>query len=222
MTAPPHTASRCDPTDLLPLLSPGQVVGLYQGTQWIDWSGPTPEVVVLTPDVPDRVWRVERQRYHFVFDPGGGSLCPGGFLECLSGVSRGVALVSARLGGLLQRAARIVAPPAYPQRTSGGFRSRSSGAVLVFRETTLRVAERAQVLDSAVISIAVPDPARAISVLGLSFPALQAERFLLHLSLRGHHSEEVLGRLREEGVSVRGSAVWYRLLQTCPLRDRDF
>ena len=220
MTVPAILGSRCDPADLLPLLSPGQVVGLWQGTQWIDWTSPPPEIEILTAEGPDRVWRIERQRYHFVIDPGGHSLCPGGFLECLSGQSRGIALVSSRLGGLLQRSARIVALPAYPQRTSGGFRTRSSGAVLVFRETTLKVADRAQVLDSATITIAVPDPARAINVLGLSFPELQAERSLVHLSLRGHHSEEVLGRLREEGVVVKGSAVWYRLLQTCPLKDR--
>jgi hypothetical protein len=212
------SAARCDPANLLPLFSPGQVVGLYQGTQWIDWSCPPAGVEILSCDPPGRLWQVDRHLYHLVIDADGAPACLAPFLECLTAVSRGVALVSSRLGTLLQRAARIVAPPVYPQRTSGPFRSRSSGAVLVFRETTLRVAERAQILDSATLSVALADPGRAVDVLRLSFPSLQVERSLLHLPLRGHHAEEVLGRLRQEGVHVQRSAVWFRLLQSCPLR----
>lgn len=221
MTVPPVPLPRCEPGDLLPLLTPGQVIGLYQGTQWIDWGGNlTPGLEILTSDRPERFWRARRQGFHFVVDTTGPDNLAA-FLDCLAGVSRGVALVSSRLGTLLRRASRVVAQPPYPQRTSGPFRSRTSGALLVFRETTLRVVERAQALDSATLSLRVPDPAHTVRVLEASFPGLQLDRGILHLTLRGHHAEEVLGRLREERIAVTGSAVWYRLLQTCPLKLRD-
>jgi hypothetical protein len=218
MTASATPAARCDPADLLPLLSPGQVVGFYQGTQWIDWNSSPAGLDILTTDRPARLWRAQRDCFHLVIDAEGSSFILPAFLECLAGVSRGVALVSSRLGQLLRLTARIVALPAYPQRTSGPFRARTSGAVLVFREATLRVAERTQVLDSATLSVALPDPARAIAVLGLSFPSLQVERSVVHLPLRGHHAEEVLSRLREDGVPVKRSAVWFRVIQGCPLK----
>ena len=211
--------ARCEPADLLPLLSPGQAIGLFQGTQWIDWSAPSPsglEILPLSP--PSRIWRVSRSRCHLVLDdeePGSGLAA---FLEWLVRESKGVALVSPRLGTLLRLTSRIVAPLAYSQRTSGPFRSRTSGAILVFGETTLRVVDRAQVQDSATLSLALADPARAAGVLEGSFPALEAGRNSVHLPLRGHHAEEVLGRLREEGIAVSASAVWYRLLQPCPIR----
>jgi hypothetical protein len=150
-------------------------------------------------------------------DAGAGHLSP--FLVCLARMSKGVALVSSRLGALLRNASRIVAQPAYPQRTSGPFRVRTSGAVLVFREAMLRVVDSAQVLDSATLTLTLPDPARGAAVLESSFPSLQVERPFLHLSVRGHHPEEVLGRLREAGVGVSASAMWYRLLQSWPLKD---
>jgi hypothetical protein len=212
-------SSRCDPADLVTLLSPGQVIGLYEGTQWIDWSElPAPGVGVLAADRPEQLWRAERNRYHIVIESAG-TTCPAPVLDCLTKVSKGVALVSSRLGTLLHRASRIVSPPLYPQRTSGPFRVRTSGAFLVFRETTLRVVERLQVLETATLTLSVSDPARALTVLEPSFPGLQASRFTVHLPLRGHSPEEVLGRLRAEGVGVTGSAVWYQLLQNCPLRD---
>lgn len=216
MTALPVSGARCNPAELLGLLSPGQVIGLYQGTQWIDWSAPPAPGLDILSNRADQLWRGERQRFHFVVDSNPDRLGP--YLECLAHLSRGVALVSSRLGAMLQFASRIVALPAYPQRTSGPFRTRTSGAVLVFRETTLRVLERGQVIDSATLTLAVQDPARAVRVMESSFPSLQVDHALLHLELRGHYPEEVLGRLRDAGISVRASAVWYRLLQTCPLR----
>jgi hypothetical protein len=219
MTASPLSATRCEPGDLLSLFSPGQVIGLFQGTAWIDWSAPsTPGLEILTLDRPERLWRVERNRFHVVVDTNQSWSGIGALVECLVHGSKGVALVSSRLGRLLRWASRVVAPPPYPQRNSGPFRSRTSGAILVFRETTLTVLERHQVQDSATLSIAIPNPARAVAVLEPSFPVLQADRTSLHLPLRGHHPEEVLGRLRQEGITVAASAVWYRLLQSCPLK----
>ena len=219
MTASAISASRCDPADLVALLSPGQVIGLFEGNRWIDWSGlPPPGVEILPAGQPELLWRVSRDRFHFVVDSSGAG-SPAAFLDCLLKVSRGVALVSSRLGALLHRASRIVAPPLYPQRTSGPFRVRTSGAFLVFRETTLRVVERRQVEETATLTLALPDLPRAIAALESSFPDLQATRSTIHLPLRGHHPEEVLGRLRGDGVPVTASSVWYRLLQNCPLRD---
>jgi hypothetical protein len=221
MTASPVSCTRCEPGDLLSLLTPGQVIGLYQGTRWIDWGGVgLPGLEILTSDRPERFWRARPQGFHFVIDSSA-SQNLAALLDCLASVSRGVALVSSRLGTLLQRTCRVVAQPGYSQRTSGPFRSRTSGALLIFRETTLRVVERAQVLESATLSLRATDPAHAVGVLEPSFPGLQLDRGILHLTLRGYHAEEVLGRLRQERIAVTGSAVWYRLLQTCPLRLRD-
>lgn len=219
MTASAFSPTRCDPADLAALLSPGQVVGLFEGNKWIDWSGlPAPGMEVLPAGQPELLWRAARDRFHLVVDTTD-TASPAAFLDCLVKVSKGVALVSSRMGALLRRASRIVAPPLYPQRTSGPFRVRTSGAFLVFRETTLRVLERHQVEETATLTLVVPDTVRAIAALESSFPGLQAVRSRIHLSLRGHHPEEVLGRLREEGIVVTASAVWYRLLQNCPLRD---
>lgn len=216
MTASPSLA-RCEPADLLSLFSPGQAIGLFQGTQWIDWSAPSPPgLEILTPGPPSRFWRIPRQRFHLLLDPGAPGSGLGALIECLSPASKGVALVSDRLGTLLRFTSRIVAPPAFPQRTSGPFRSRTSGALLVLRETTLRVVDRVQVQDSATLSLVLSEPARAVRILAGSFPALDADRNSVHLPLRGHQAEEVLGRLREEGIGVTGSAVWYRLLQARP------
>jgi hypothetical protein len=221
MTASAVSTTRCDPADLVPLLSPGQVIGLYEGNQWIDWSGlPTPGLEILAADRPELLWRVGRDRFHLVVDSTR-AINPGAFLNCLLKLSKGVALVSSRLGTLLQRTSRIVAPPLYPHRTSGPFRVRTSGAFLVFRETTLRVVERQQVEETATLTIVIPDPVRAIATLESSFPGLQGTRTAVHLPLRGHHPEEVLGRLRADGLAVTASAVWYRLLQNCPLRLKD-
>ena len=209
--------SRCDPADLVSLLSPGQVIGLFEGTQWINWSElPAPGVEILAADRPELLWRAQRDRFHLVVESARATN-QAAFLDCLIKVSKGVALVSSRLGSLLQRASRIVAPPLYPQHTAGPFRVRTSGAFLVFRETTLRVVERFQVRETATLTVSVSDPVRAITVLESSFPGLQANRCNIHLPLRGHHPEEVLGRLRADGVAVAASAVWYRLLQNCPL-----
>jgi hypothetical protein len=219
MTASAVSFPRCDPADLVALLSPGQVIGLYEGNQWIDWTGlPAPGLEVLTADRPELLWRIGRDRFHLVVDSTG-KASPGALLDCLVKVSRGTALVSARLGALLKRTSRIVAPPLYPQRSSGPFRVRTSGAYLVFRETTLRVVERWQVEETATLTLAVPDPVRVIAALESSFPGLQGTRSVVHLPLRGHYPEEVLGRLRADGLAVTASAVWYRLLQNCPLRD---
>jgi hypothetical protein len=216
MTASGFLVTRCQPADLLSLFTPRQVLGLFQGTQWIDWNGLPAGLEILTADRPERLWRIERERFHLIIDTNQSSSDLGAFIDCLAGVSRGVALASARLGTLLHHASRIVAPPAYPQRSSGPFRPRTSGAVLVFRETVLRVVDTSQVLDSATLSLTLPNLPRAVGVLEPSFPGLQADRFSLHLPLRGHHPEEVLGRLREAGVTVTASSVWYRLLQTGP------
>lgn len=218
MTASPLPPARCELADLLSLFSPGQVIGFYQGTQWIDWSESSPGLEILSSDRPQGLWRINRNRFHLVVEPSGAPAPIGAFVECLAGISRGVALVSSRLGTLLHWTSRIVSPPLYPQRTSGPFRSRTSGAVLMFRETTLRVVDRNQVLESATLSISIADPARAAGILEPSFPGLQVDRSSLHLSLRGHHAEEVLGRLRQEGIAVAASAVWYRLLQPCPIK----
>ena len=219
MTASAVSSTRCDPADLVALLSPGQVIGFYEGNRWIDWSGlPAPGLEVVAADRPEMLWRMGRDRFHLVVDSSGAA-SPGAFLDCLVKVSKGIALVSARLGTLLRRTSRIVAPPLYPQRTSGPFRVRTSGSFLVFRETTLRVVERGQVEDTATLTLALPDPVRAIAALETSFPGLQGTRSVVHLPLRGHHPEEVLGRLRADGLVVTRSAVWYRLLQNCPLRD---
>ena len=219
MTASAVSSTRCDPADLVALLSPGQVIGLYAGNQWIDWSRlPTPGLDVVAADRPEKLWRIARDRFHLAVDSTG-TASPAAFLDCLVKVSKGVAFVSGRLGTLLRRTSRIVAPPLYPQRTSGPFRVRTSGSFLVFRETTLRVVERGQVEETATLTLAVPDPVRAIAALESSFPGLQGARSVVHLPLRGHHPEEVLGRLRADGLAVTASAVWYRLLQNCPLRD---
>jgi hypothetical protein len=138
------------------------------------------------------------------------------FVECLTRVSRGVAIVSSRLGSLLRWSPRIVAPPRYPLRNSGPFRARTSGAVLLLRETTLQIVDRSQVRDSAMLSLFLAEPSRGLRLLQPSFPNLQVERSALHLPLRGYHPEEILGRLRGEGLGVTGSAVWYRLLQSAP------
>ena len=219
MTASNGAISRCDPADLLPLLSPGQVIGFYQGNQWINWGDRPPAGLAVVPaDRPEYLWRSGRDRFHLVVDSPRFANS-GAFLDCLVKISRGVGLVSARLGTLLRRSSRIVAPPLYPQRTSGPFRVRTSGSFLVFRETTLRVVERQQVEDTAMLTLAVPDPAGAIAALEMSFPGLLGTGRFLHLALRGHHPEEVLGRLRAEGLAITASAVWYRLLQNCPLKD---
>lgn len=217
MSAPSLAPSRCEPRDLLRLLAPGQVVGLFEGNQWIDWGGPCgPDLEILTPGRTAMLNRVNRRGFHLVVDTNGNPRALGGLVDCLAGTSRGVAVVSARLGALLRWASRIATVPAGPPRASGPFRPRTSGAVFGFRETTLRIVESAQVQDSAMLSVGLPDPARAVGVLGGFFPDLQVDRATLHLQLRGYHAEEVLGRLREEGIPVTASVVWYRLLQNCP------
>ena len=218
MTASFLSLCRCEPPDILPTLSPGQVTGLYDGSQWIDWGGEAcPDLEVVAASRIDQLARIDSRRFHCVLDLNGA--CPGPTLSYLMGRSRGIALVSSRAGFLLRWAPRLLTPAcAIHEQVSGAFRRRSSGARLISGAAALRALDRSDVVRSTMLSVGLKEPAAAVGVLESSFPALQVDSTAIHLPLQGHHAEEVLCRLREEGIRVTASAVWYRLLQSCPLK----
>jgi hypothetical protein len=210
------TLFRCEPADLPRALAPGQVTGLYEGNQWIDWGAEQClELEVVAASRIEQLARADSRCFHCVLDTDGAS--PGPVLGYLARRSRGIALISSRAGFLLRWSHRLLVPAAtlHP-RTSRPFRPRTSGSVVTGVESSLELLECAEVLRSKMLSVVVGNAAAAAGVLESSNPGLQVDATAIHLPLDGRYPEEALSTLRGEGIQVIGSVVWYRLLQSAP------
>ncbi len=211
-TAP---AGRCEPDDLPHLLEPGLVTGFFLGSPWIDWTAPAGRGVRVIPQNEPVAWHaVDGRCCHLLLDPGTKTFATGALIARLLPRSRGVGVASRRAGALLGWADRIVTPQVYPP--SQNTQPDHCGIIQLVRETLLRISDRSQVLASATLAIALPDSARAARLLDGLGSLHHSDREGIQVRLEGRHPEEVLGRLREGGIPVTGSVLWYPLLQCRP------
>jgi hypothetical protein len=193
MAALPCLAAPGQIDSVLDGLQRGLVTGLYDGSCWFTPREHDGRIQLLRGGSGFPPARIETGRFHLVMDLPGGTAPSPAFLDHVSRRSQGVGLVGRRAGVLLQRCRRILAP-----RNRSGF--------ILF--------DRSEVQQSAVLSLGVSEPFRAVPLLEAHFPDLRVEAGTVHLTLQGHAPEEVLCWLREAGLGVTASRVWYRLLET--------
>jgi hypothetical protein len=215
------TASRIELKDLLPFLSPGTIVGVYDDAGWLDWD--------VEPATPVEILSVYDLLSRPAGDPGlfhcvilGGSCAVSaaglsGSLAVLLQASRGLALVASRVGTLLQASHRILCP--VRERRSGSHGRRSSGAwpapIPTATPGTWCLLDPADLARQATLSLRVGDSRAAVKAIEGSAP-VRVNADLVHLSLEGGTAEEILERLRSHDIRVTGSVVWYPPLQSSP------
>jgi len=210
---------------LLPFLSPGTVVGVYDEAGWLDWE--------IEPATPVEILSV----YDLLSRPAGdaglfhcvilGSSCAvsaaglSGALAVILQSSRGVALVASRIGMLLRVAHRILCP--VRDRRSGPHGRRSSGGWPAPGPTAApgswHLLDPADLARQAMLSLQVPDSRAVVRAIEGSSPC-RVSAGLVHVALEGGTPEEILERLRSHDIRVTGSAVWYPALQSSPF-ERD-
>jgi hypothetical protein len=212
-------APRIELEELLPFLSPGTIVGVYDDAGWLGW-----EVVRATPveilSVYDLLTRPtgDPGRFHCVILGGSHGISVAelsGALAVLLGSSRGLALFTSRVGLLLQVAHRILGPV---RERAGLPGRRSSGAWLAPAPGSWRLLDPADVARQATLSLRVPDSRAALRAIEES-ASVRVGADLLHLALKGITPEEILERLWSHDVRVTGSAVWYPALQSSPFEN---
>ncbi|MEP7326138.1 MAG: hypothetical protein ABI836_09340 [Gemmatimonadota bacterium] len=218
MTTAWPIAPRIDLQDLVPFLSPGTIVGVYDAAGWLDWQveRPAPVEILSVYDLLSRP-SGDPGRFHCVILGGSHGISVaelGGALAVLVGTSRGLALVTSRVGILLQLSHRILGP--IRERTSGPHPRRTSGGWISPVPGNWRLLEPADVARQAMLSLRVGDSRAAVRALdGRSSVRVSGD--LVHLGLEGGTPEEILERLWCNDIRVTGSAVWYPALQSSPL-----
>lgn len=217
------TASRIDLKDLLPFLSPGTIVGVYDAAGWLDWEiEPDTQVEILSGyDLLGRP-AGDPRRFHCVIlggSPGSSAAELSGALAVLLQASRGLALVASRVGTLLRVAHRILCPVA--ERRSGPHGRRSSGgwAAPSAAPGNWRLQDPADLARQATLSLRVGDTRAAVREIERS-AMVWVSGGLVHVALEGGTPEEVLERLRGHDIRVTGSVVWHPALQSSPF-ERD-
>ena len=213
--------ARCQPEELLRVLSPGLVTGVFDGMGWVDWEAEVPPSIQLVslsalnircPSDPDR--------FRLVIDQPDSARQPVPFGAALSHTlarSRGLALISSRPGFLLHWCQRLAVPAQIArEHSSGPYRLRVSGPRSIPFTGGLRLVDANDVAREAILSVKIKKVDAAASLLVRSFPDLQVDQDSLNVPLAGTCPEEILGLLRVEGVPLLASAVWYPLLQSAP------
>jgi hypothetical protein len=216
---------RIELKDLLPFLSPGTIVGVYDDAGWLNWEieRTTPVEILSIYDLLSRP-AGDPALFHCVIL---GASCAvsaaglSGSLAVLLQSSRGLALVASRVGMLLQVAHRILCP--VRDRRSGPHGRRSSGGwpapTPAATPGSWRLLDPADLARQALLSLQVADSRAAVRAIeGSSSVRVSAD--LVHVALEGGTPEEILERLRSHDIRVNGSAVWYPALQSSPF-ERD-
>ena len=204
------TAPRIELQDLLPFLSPGTVVGMYDDAGWFDWGlpGSLPVEILSVYDLLSRPTG-DPDHFHCVILGSSHGISAAelrGALAVLQGASRGLAVVTSRIGILLQVAQRILCP--VRERRSGAHARRSSGAWPAPVPGTWRLLDPAEVARQATLSLRVLDHHAAVRAIE-ERTSVRVSDDLVHLVLDGGTAEEVLERLWSQDIRVTGSAVWY-------------
>lgn len=213
------TAPRIELQELLPFLSPGTIVGVYDDAGWLGWEVErSTSVEVLS--VYDLLSRPNGDPGHFHCVILGGShgisvAELSGALAVLLGASRGLALVTSRVGILLRVAHRILGSV---RERPGPLGRRSSGSWLAPAPGTWRLLDPGDVAREATLSLRVLDSRAAVRAIE-EWVAVRVSADLLHLALKGLTPEEVLERLWSRDIRVTGSAVWYPALQSSPFEN---
>jgi hypothetical protein len=218
-------APRIELEDILPFLSPGSILGVYDEGGRVDWDAElsTPVVMLSGFDLLRRPTG-DPACFHCVVPGSSSTITPAelrGALSVLLGSSRGLALGTARIGVLLGVAHRILCPARerfsgpYRSRTSGAHGQRSSGSWEAPSPRPWRLIEPAEVARHATMSLKVASGPAAAKLLE-AWPSLRVGTEAIHLLLAGGTPEEILERLRSGGIRVTGSAVWYPTLQCSP------
>ena len=211
------TAPRIELQDLLPFLSPGTIVGVYDDAGWLDWEVERSDPVEIL-SVYDLLSRPagDPGHFHCVILGGSHSISVAelsGALAVLLGSSRGLALVTSRVGILLQVAHRILCP--VRERRAGPHGRRSSGGWPAPAPGTWHLLDPGDVARQATLTLRVLDIRAAVRAIE-GWPSVRVSADLLHLALEGGTAEEILERLWSNDIRVTGSSVWYPALQSSP------
>src|SRR5262245_59176481 len=188
-----HLIPGVDIQEVVPYLSPGSVVGVYDDGGWVDWEldAGAPVVLLSGYDLQHRA-AVDSSRFHFVIHNGTSQLTPvqlGGALAVLARKSRGVALLTSRVGVMLRAAHRVLSPvrdrAPVPRAVRGlGSRARnSSGAWVSPLARQWRLVDPEDLAGQATLSLRVDQPAVASRMLGEAIDSVKAEGDLVHLVL---------------------------------------
>ncbi|MEO8296108.1 MAG: hypothetical protein ABI613_11385 [Gemmatimonadota bacterium] len=218
MVEPWSLVQRCSTSDLLRVLSPGMITGIYHGSEWVEWQDEhSSELDLVATSRLDRNAEFSSARFCCLVEtgPSPSPATLGADLLYLLTNTRGVGLVSARAGFLLRWCQRLLfLPPQVRERTPGPYRLRNSSPRLMPGAGSLRLVDRGEVEQSARLMLRVRNPHAVASILGPGFPDLQVDKCGVQIPLNDHHPEEILGLLRSEGIKVTHSAVWYAVLQS--------
>jgi hypothetical protein len=221
-----HLTPGVDLQEIVPYLSPGSVVGVFDDGGWVDWEIEPGALIVLLSgyDLEQRA-PVDSTRFHFVIHNSTSQLSParlGGALAILARRSRGVALVTSRIGIMLRAVHRVLSPIRdrlpVPRLSSSLPRPprHSSGAWITPLARQWRLVDPAELVGQAMLSLQVEKPGVAARLLEDGCDQVRVDGEVLHLPLGRVTPEAMLERLSSRAVRVRSSAVWYPPLQSCP------
>lgn len=221
-------ANRIELAEILPFLSHGTIVGVYDDGSWVDWDGEPADCIVMLSSY-DLLRRPapDPGRYHCIVHRSQRGFAIArlrGALDSLLGGSRGLALVTPRIGLLLAAAQRILGPARDRQSSVSRLRAgtssvvRSSGGWVLPATRPWQLIVPTEIARSAVLSVRVANTVGAGRLLA-SWQSVRLSEDLVHVSLDGGSPEEVLDRLKSGGIRVVASRVWYPSLQTSPLEN---
>lgn len=225
-----HLTPGVDLQEIVPYLSPGSVVGVFDDGGWVDWEIEPAALIVLLSgyDLEQRA-PVDSTRFHFVIHNSTSQLTParlGGALSILARKSRGVALVTSRIGVMLRAVQRVLSPirdrlPGPRLSASLARQPRhSSGAWIAPLARQWRLVDPGELAGQAMLSLQVEKPSAAARVLEEGFDQVRVDGDILHQPLGRVTPEAILERLSSRAVRVLSSAVWYPPLQCCPFESQ--
>lgn len=197
-------APACPPETILPFLSQGRVVGVYDPEGRLDWEGALPAGLILYPSTGIRpTTRPLADHYYCLLCTGDREHQPSlaGRARQLARRSRGVAVVADRVGVLLRTAHQLLV-------AGGGQRVAEPGLTM-----GLSLADPALVSASAVLVLRTPTPEQALRLLGPWYRGVERDGTVIRVPLAGSSAEEVLQRLSSQRVPVSESRVWFPHLQ---------
>lgn len=224
-----HLTPGVDLQEIVPYLSPGSVVGVFDDGGWVDWDieADGPVVLLSGYDLQQRN-PVDPARFHFMIHNGTSQLTAarlGSALSMLARRSRGVALVTSRIGVMLRAVQRVLSPVrdrlTVPRRSASlAPRPRhSSGAWIAPLARHWRLVDPDEIAGQAMLCLQVEKPAAAVRLLEEGFDPVRLDGDLLHVALGPVSPEAILERLNSRALRVLASAVWYPPLQSCPFES---